>query len=146
MSSLIKLERPAASLADIFDEFFGEPFFSRWDREITGTVWPPVDINEESESYLIRADIPGMKKDDIKIEIENGILQISGEKKETIKEKSKGNYYHLERSYGSFRRSFTLPSNVNEKNIEAHYVNGVLELTLKKTGEVKTKAIEVKVE
>jgi len=87
-----------------------------------------------------------LTKKDIKVVVENGILTISGEKKEDKVEREKNNYYHLERSYGSFCRSFKLPENVASEHVAATYTNGVLELTLKKTEEAKPKAIEVKIE
>ena len=95
---------------------------------------------------MLKADLPGLEKDDITINVDNRTLTISGEKGETKRESKKGNYYHLERSFGSFCRSFTLPSHVDEKKVEAHYKNGVLELILKKTGDAVSKAIAVKVD
>ena len=82
----------------------------------------------------------------IKITVEDGVLSISGDKKEEKREKKKGRYCYYERSYGSFYRSFGLPENVDEKDINATYKNGLLELKLKKTEKAKPKAIEVKVD
>ena len=95
---------------------------------------------------MVRAGLPGMTREEIKVSIEDGVLSLSGEKKERVRNRKKGLYYHLERRYGKFLRSFSLPSHVDSGNIEARYTNGVLEINLKKTEESKPKAIEVKIE
>lgn len=145
MAGLMRHERPETLVNSFFDEFLEESFFNRWDREMTGTMWPRIDILEESDNFVLKADLPGMEKDDISISVDGRTLTIYGEKKEMKRETKKGNYYHFERSYGTFRRSFSLPTHVDEKKIEAHYKNGVLELWIKKTGQSVSKAIEVKV-
>jgi|WetSurMetagenome_2_1015567.scaffolds.fasta_scaffold304201_2 HSP20 family protein len=146
MSSLIRFEPAVATLSDLFDEALSGNFFSRWNRELPETTFPNVDIVEGKDGYNIKADMPGLDKKDIKVEIEKGVLTISGEKKEEKIEQEKNHYYHLERTYGSFRRSFKLPDNVSSEHIDAKYNSGVLELTLKKTEEAKPKTIEVKIE
>ncbi|MCU0609606.1 MAG: Hsp20/alpha crystallin family protein [Chitinispirillaceae bacterium] len=113
-------------------------------RELAGRSFPKVDITESDKGYQITADLPGLKKEEIKVSVEENTLTISGEKKREV-EKKTDRYFHFERSFGSFSRSFTLPANVDSKNIEARYSNGVLELNLMKTEETKPKAIEVKV-
>ncbi len=145
MSSLIRFEPAVSTLANFFDEALGGGIFSRWDRDLTETCYPNVDIVEEKEGFHIKADMPGLDKKDIKVEIENDVLTISGEKKEEKTEREKNRYYHYERSYGSFCRSFKLPDNVSNEHVDAKYANGVLELMLKKTETAKPKAIEVKV-
>jgi HSP20 family protein len=114
-------------------------------RDLAGTTFPRVDITESKEGYLIKADLPGMTREDIKVSIEEGVLTISGEKKSEYASSDRESYYHFERRYGKFMRSFSLPSHVDSRNIEAHYTNGVLEIDLKKTEESKPKAIEVKI-
>jgi HSP20 family protein len=146
MSELIRYDWPGTSLAPMFEDFFADGFFNRWDRDFSGTLWPRVDIIERPESFLLKADLPGLEKGDISISVDNRTLTISGKKEETKRETKKGSYYHLERGFGSFCRSFTLPSHVDDKKVEAHFKNGVLELILKKTGEAVSKAIEVKVD
>jgi HSP20 family protein len=146
MSSLIRFEPAVATLSDILDEALTGNFFTRWNRELPATAFPNVDIVEGKEGFHIKADMPGLDKKDIKVEVENGVLTISGEKKEEKVEQEKNRYYHLERAYGSFCRSFRLPDNVSSEHVDAKYVNGVLEVTLKKTEVAKPKAIEVKVE
>ncbi len=146
MSSLIRFEPAVTTLSDLFEEALSGGFFSRWDRELSETNFPNVDIIEGKDGFHIKADMPGLDKKDIKVEVENGVLMISGEKKEEKTEKEKNRYYHYERTYGSFCRSFKLPDNVSSENVDAKYANGVLELMLKKTEVAKPKAIEVKIE
>ncbi len=146
MSELIRYDWPETSVGTFFEDLFADSFFNRLDRDFSSTTWPRVDIIERPDSYMLKADLPGLEKDDITINVDNRTLTISGEKGETKRESKKGNYYHLERSFGSFCRSFTLPSHVDEKKVEAHYKNGVLELILKKTGDAVSKAIAVKVD
>lgn len=137
-------QSPLATFGSMLDEFFGQPFF-RSDREIGGQLWPRVDITEEKERFLVRADLPGLSKDDINVAIEGDTLTISGEKKEEHK-REEGAYSHLERSYGSFQRSFTLPENVDKEKVNANYKNGVLELSLTKSGEPKKRARQIEIE
>lgn len=132
-------------LSSFLDDVLEDTVFDRWDRELTSTMWPRVDIIEEPTSYKLKADLPGMEKDEITIHIEGRTLTISGEKKESKRENKKGSYYHLERSYGSFQRCFSIPDHVDDKSIDAHFKNGVLELTLTKAVEAVSKDIEVKV-
>jgi HSP20 family protein len=146
MSSLIRFQPAVSTLSDLFDEAVAGNFFSRWNRELEETTFPNVDIVEGKDGFQIKADMPGLDKKDIKVEVENGVLSISGEKKEEKVEKEKDHYYHLERTFGSFCRSFKLPDNVSSENVDAKYTNGVLELMLKKTEASKPKTIEVKVE
>lgn len=142
MSALIRYQNPVSSL---LDEFFNSPVFSYADRDLSGTSWPKVDITESENEYKLHADLPGMKKEDIKIEVENGVLAISGHKKNEHRVE-KERYSHLERSYGSFSRTFYLPEHVDQNSISAQYRDGVLELTMKKTEEAKPKSIKVRVE
>lgn len=146
MSSLIRYETPATTLSSLFDDLVGRNFFSAWDRDVSLVSYPRVDIVEHKDAYVISADIPGMDKTDISVEIKSGVLAISGEKKEEKSEREKDKYYHLERRFGSFRREFALPEHIDTEHVEAKYANGVLELVIKKTEAAKPKMIEVKVE
>lgn len=112
-------------------------------EELERGVWSPaVDIYETGESFVIRADLPGVSKDDIHIEVKDNVLVLRGEKK--FEEKvSRDNYIRIERSYGSFVRSFTLPQNVDADKIKAHYKDGVLEVTIPKKEEAKPRQIKV---
>jgi HSP20 family protein len=103
-----------------------------------------VDIAEENGNYELVADLPGLKKDDIKVEIHDNILTLRGEKK-LDEEKKERNYRLAERFYGEFVRTFALPENVNRDAIEAEFKDGVLKLTIPKTEQPKPKQIEVKV-
>jgi HSP20 family protein len=144
MSALIRYARPAA-LTSWIDDLFNDSVFSLLDRDISTTSWPRVDIAEDKNAYHIKADLPGLEKDELKVSVENGVLTIGGEKKEEKKEHEKGRFYHYERSYGKFCRSFNLPEDAEDGSIEATYKNGVLQLTLKKSEKAQPKAIEVKV-
>jgi HSP20 family protein len=146
MSALIRYETPPTTLSNLFDSFMDNGFFNACDRDISLSSYPRVDIVEEKENYKITADMPGLDKKDISVEIKNGVLALSGEKKEEKTERDKDRYYHFERRFGSFRREFALPDHVDSDHVEAKYANGVLELTLKKTEAAKPKSIEVKVE
>lgn len=130
---------------------FGPNFrdFDRWFDETHGDAgerhWrPSVDVFENEGGYVLKADLPGMNKEDIKIDVNDGTLTIKGEKK--LEEKNeKDNYVRVERSYGSFTRSFTLTEDVDTENIQAAYKDGVLEITLTKKEEAKPKEIQVQV-
>ena len=146
MSALIRYQPMETTLSDILNDYTNGSFFSRWDRDLAETTFPSVDIVEEKDAFKIVADMPGLDKKDIKVEVENGVLTISGEKREEKTEKDKNRFYHFERSYGAFCRSFKLPENVSSEQVAAKYNNGVLELMLHKTEVSKPKAIEVKVD
>src|SRR3989337_75350 len=103
---------------------------------------PAVDIYETNDSFVVSADLPGLNKDEIQIDLKDNTLTLKGEKK--FEEKvSKDNYIRVERAYGSFVRSFTLPQNVDPEKIKAEYKEGVLEITIPKKEEAKPKQIKV---
>lgn len=127
----------------IFEDFFrrdnpvSDSFFSNeWN--------PAVDIVENNDKYILKAELPGINKDDVKITLENNLLTIRGEKKNEF-DRKEGNYHRVERSYGSFERYFTIPGSIKSNDIDAQYANGILTLTIPKAEEAKTKMIEVKV-
>jgi HSP20 family protein len=105
---------------------------------------PAVDIAEQENEYVVKVELPGVAKEDVKISLESNILTIKGEKKQEKEEKNK-NFHRVERSYGSFQRSFTLPSSVKNDKIDAVFNSGILTVTLPKSEEAKPKQIEVKV-
>jgi HSP20 family protein len=105
---------------------------------------PSTDIIEEENRYLVSLDLPGMLRENIKISVQNGTLSVRGERKNETKDSGKG-YSRIERSYGTFMRTFTLPNTIDGKNIDASYKDGVLRLTLPKVEEARPKEIEVKV-
>lgn len=105
---------------------------------------PSVDISETDTEYLIKAELPEVKKEDVKVTLEDGVLTIQGDRKQEKEEKGK-KFHRVERSYGSFVRSFTLPDYVDETKVRAEFKEGVLNLHLPKSEKAKPKAIEVKV-
>jgi HSP20 family protein len=105
---------------------------------------PSVDIAETADAFEIKAELPDVKKEDVKVSVEDGELRISGERKRDKEEKGK-KFHRIERSYGSFMRSFALPPNVDDTKLAAEYKDGVLNVRLPKTEQVKPKAIAVKV-
>jgi HSP20 family protein len=112
---------------------------------LTTADWAPrVDIAETEKEYSIKAEIPEVKKDDVKVTVDNGVLTIKGERKQEKEEKNK-KFHRVERFYGSFTRSFTLPDKVDENRIEASFKDGMLTLTIPKTEASKPKAIDVKI-
>lgn len=127
----------------IFDEFFRGDLLAN--DSLFARDWnPAVDILENNDQFVLKAEIPGMTKDDVKITLENNVLTIRGEKKNET-EKKEGDFHRIERSYGSFERSFTVPGTIKVNEIDAQYKDGVLTLTLPKAEEAKPKSIEVKV-
>lgn len=112
-------------------------------ESLTSGMWSPtVDIYETEGSIVLKAELPGLKKDDVLIEIKNHNLTIKGERKfeKDIKEE---NYHRIERSYGSFARTFSLPNSVDADKVAASFKDGVLEITIPKVKEVKPKQIEI---
>ena len=105
---------------------------------------PEVDISEDDHGYLLKADLPEMKKDDVRVTLEDGILSVSGERK-SQKEDQKKKFHRIERSFGTFRRSFTLPENADSTKVTAEFRDGVLKVHLPTTTTPKSKAIQVKV-
>ena len=105
---------------------------------------PEVDIREDDQGYLLKADLPEMKKDDVRVTVEDGILSVSGERK-CQKEDQKKKFHRIERSFGTFRRSFTLPEDADSTKVTAEFRDGVLKVHLPTTAKPRSKAIEVKV-
>jgi HSP20 family protein len=115
------------------------------DETFDTSYWTPaVDIAEQENAYEVKMELPGVNKEDVKISLESNILTIRGEKKQEKEEKQK-NLHSVERTYGSFQRSFTLPTTVKSDKIDAVFTDGVLSITLPKIEESKPKQIEVKV-
>ena len=104
---------------------------------------PSADLAETDEEFLLTMDLPGMKTEDVKVELHAGDLWVTGERKEEKEEKGK-TFHRTERRYGEFRRAFTLPKDVDEEHIEATFNEGVLKIRVPKTEEYKPRHIEVK--
>src|SRR5215469_5445672 len=114
-------------------------------EDITLADWTPLaDITEDDKEYLIKAELPEMKKEDVKVTVENGVLTVSGERK-FEKEEKKKKYHRVERGYGTFMRSFTLPDDADGNKIKAEFKNGLLTVHLPKTEHAKPKQIEINV-
>src|ERR671938_387460 len=113
------------------------------DEEIARGAWSPsVDIYENKDQIVLEAELPGMSREDFDLSIENNVITLRGERRFEKKDES-DNYHRVERSYGSFTRSFTLPPTVSPENVTAEYKNGVLRVTLPKREEVKARRIEI---
>ncbi len=110
----------------------------------TPTFVPPVDIYEDEHSIVVKAEVPGIDPKDIDVRVENNTLTIRGERKLEHEEREE-NYHRVERRYGSFYRSFTLPNTIETENLTADYNNGVLEIRMPKRAEAKPKQIKINV-
>ena len=138
-------EKSIFSLRSDMDRLFDNFFADRPDQlQSYSDITPTVDVEETDQEFLITAEIPGIKKDDIKITFENNYLTISGEKK-VKKERKDENFHHMERRYGKFSRTLGIPAGVMLDKIEAEYEQGVLHIKIPKAEEAKPKQIEVKV-
>jgi HSP20 family protein len=145
--ALVKWD-PWREIEDMFDRYtraVGWPKGGGQEVATTGAWSPRVDISETDKAFVIKAEIPEVKKEDVKVTIDNGVLSISGERKQEKEEKGK-QFHRIERYYGSFHRSFTLPENVSEAKVKATFKDGMLNLEIPKTEVAKPKAIDVKVE
>jgi len=136
--------RELGGLHTRLNRLFGESP-ARFDDEGFLTTWaPPVDIQETDQEYVVKADLPDMKKDDVKVELNNGVLTVKGERKQEKEEKGK-RFHWIERTYGEFVRRLVLPTEVDGTNVVADFKDGVLTVHLPKTAAAKPQAIEVKV-
>lgn len=135
--TLIKFEplRELETLHDRFQRFFDE--FSNFGFPFNENFYPRIDVSEDDDKINVTAEIPGVKKEQIKITLQDNILTIEGEKKKEEEKKGK-NFYRAERTYGSFKRSFTLPVEVDSDKVEAKFEDGTLNISLKKL-ETKSK-------
>ena len=137
--------RELSSFADRFNRAFGSLQGRERDEEMGLGAWmPPVDIAEDKEKITLTAELPGFKEDQVNIQMEDGVLTIRGERK-FEEEVKKENFHRVERSYGEFLRSFTLPTFIDATKILAEFKDGLLMVTLPKREEAKPKQIEVKV-
>jgi HSP20 family protein len=141
--ALTRYTRPGTSLvskrfSDIMDEFFNDMVSTNRDSFV-----PNIDISESDNQFLITAELPGINKEDININLENRRLTISGERKFQEEEKEK-TFHRMETHYGSFSRSFQLPGNINEESVQASYENGLLNITVDKAEDKVKKRIEIK--
>ena len=136
--------RELSTLQDRVNRIFGgSPMRRDRDEEMSVGAWiPPVDIVEEKDRILLTAELPGFQEKDIEVQMEGGVLTLRGERK-TETEKEGRTFHRMERSYGQFVRSFTLPNNVDRENIKARFNNGLLEIELPKREEAKPRQIKI---
>ncbi|HSU89612.1 MAG TPA: Hsp20/alpha crystallin family protein, partial [Terriglobia bacterium] len=152
MAGLVRWNRsdPFKELEEIgqrFNRIFGGfPSIGEGRREaMTVADWAPsVDITEDTKEYLIKAEIPEVNKNDVRVTVQEGVLTIQGQRRQEKEEKDK-RFHRIERSYGTFVRSFSLPEDVAEDNVRAEFKDGMLWVHLPKAEKPKPKSIEVKV-
>lgn len=140
-SPMTELRRLQREMDRLFDTFFG-PEETTVEESAPVTWMPRADLAETNDAYLIQLDVPGINKDELTVTYHDGVLAVGGERKSETKEE-KPNYIRVERSYGRFYRSFTLPKAVDEKHIEAKYENGVLTIRVPKAEGSKARRIEI---
>ena len=146
MSTIARLEpfRGLSTLQDQFNRLFNESFRNHPEESALTTWAPAVDIYETPNELVVKADLPDVNEKDIDVRVENNLLTIRGERK-FEKSVSEENFLRVERTYGSFSRSFSLPNTVNAESIGAEYRNGVLTVTLPKREESKPRQVKVTV-
>jgi len=130
-------------LQERINRIFADTTHSRFGSEETMQAWAPLcDIYEEGDNIVVKAELPGIDRNDIDIQVENNVLSLRGDRKRE-KEMKSDNSYRTERFYGTFSRSFTLPMSVDTARIKAEYNDGVLQITLPKVEEAKPRKIKV---
>ena len=135
MALLVKPEPFTREIDRVFDAFFGQT-----DQ---GRRWvPPIDLVEAEDHFMLKADLPGLTESDVNIEVQDGTLTISGERSAEHEQREKG-WYRIERSFGSFNRSLTLPDGVDPDGISARFEHGVLEVNIPKPEERKPRRISI---
>lgn len=131
----------------LFDDFFTRPFHmpTRWSLpDVQGDLMPEIDIKENGKQMTLTAELPGMEEKDIDLNVSDGVLTLKGEKK-MEKSEEKDNYRVMERRYGSFQRSFTLPDSINQDAIKASFDKGVLKIAMPKKAEAKKSEKKIKI-
>jgi HSP20 family protein len=136
--------REMETFRERMNRLFNETFTGREeDTDIKSGIWSPVvDIHESDKNLVLTAELPGLKEEDVEVNIDGNTLSISG-KREFEEETKKDDYHRIERSYGSFFRSFTLPSYIDQEKVKAEYDNGLLKVTMPKKPELKPKKVKV---
>jgi len=146
----LELWNPFRELDEVQNRLSG--FFGKFPKRLTtnGDItlpdWSPeVDITEDDKEYLVKADLPEMKKEEVKVTVEDGVLSMSGERK-SEKEETNKKFHRIERSYGRFLRTFTLPEDADARKIAAEFKDGVLKVHLPKSPTAKPQVVDVKVQ
>lgn len=136
------------AMSHIFGDFFSGGRFRDWGFDLEGgrAGWfPTVDVEETDKAYVFKADVPGLAKEDVNVEVEKGLLKIRGERKEDKEQKGK-NYLRKEHFYGSFHRSFPLPADAKTEDVKAEYKNGVLTIRVARAEELKPKSVKIDIQ
>lgn len=142
---LLNLEKEFSKMFNEMESRFGFNKGKRDDDEYENAVWSPLtDIRETNDKYEVHLDLPGVEKENVKISYTDGQLSISGERKQEKEEKD-SKYHRIERAYGKFYRSFTIPKLVIADKIDAEFKNGSLKVVIPKAEEAKPKELEIKV-
>ena len=146
MRDMMNIEREFGNIFNNFEKKFG---FSDVDKETqqeySNAVWMPLtDISEDENKYYLKLDLPGIKKEGVKINYHNGHLTIGGERKQETEEKN-AKYHRVERTFGKYFRSFALPEKIKENEIDAEYSNGQLKITIPKSEEARNRQIEIRI-
>jgi HSP20 family protein len=136
--------RDLAQLQDRVNRLFQETSAGREEGFTTSSFVPPVDIYETEQNIVLKLEVPGIDQKDLDIRIENNTITVRGERKFESEVKEE-NFHRVERRYGNFQRSFSLPNTVSTDNVTADYENGILKITLAKRAEAKSKQIKVNV-
>src|SRR5437763_17173692 len=146
MTVLTRFEpyREFTTLQDRLNRLFRDSWNDNQDALGTSSVSPAVDVYEDEHNVTLKLEVPGIDENDLDIRVENSTLTVHGERK-FEKEEKEENFRRVERQYGSFTRSFTLPQTVDSENVSAHYDKGVLKISLPKKAEAKPKQIKVNV-
>jgi len=131
------------NLDDVFEGFF-RPYAAN-PGDVSGSLVPAIDLHEDGKSYTVRAEIPGVKKEDIDVTVHDGVLTINAESRYEHEEKEEGRVIRQERRYGKYVRTIRLGKDVDDSSVKANYKDGVLELELPKVEEVKPKKIAIEV-
>ena len=134
-----ELDSLQSDVSRVFDAFFG----TRAGNGVARRRWvPAIDLVEEDEHLVLRADLPGLSEDDVNVEVKDGVLTVSGERRAEEKTEEKG-YHRIERSYGSFSRSLSIPEGIDPEQVSAEFDNGVLEVRIPKPEERKPHRVQI---
>lgn len=145
MVRTVKFAAPVFGLRREIDKLFEDTFGNAGLPTLGTSAWmPTVDVKETPDALLFELEVPGVRDEQLEITCDNGVLAIAGEKATVKKEGEESKYHIVERTFGSFRRSFQLPSNVQEDKIEASLTNGVLQVRVPKAELPKARRVEVK--
>jgi HSP20 family protein len=145
--NMVRLDplRDLEALSSRLNHFFGPPSAHRGDDDATFADWAPaVDIEETDKEYLMKADLPDVKKEDVKVGIEDGVLSLEGERRQEKEEKTR-KFHRTERSYGKFVRRLAVPTDVDQQQIGADFKNGVLTVHMPKSASSKPRSVDVKI-